>query len=151
MRILLRVTNPQEHLFYRTPPDDCFCNKLNNMSCGICLLFKSRHIEVFCKIMFQLFSTGILVKRSTLQLYRKAIFLAQLLMAATNHLINKCDQEIRQVKNQVIKHEIRKKIKATRLVKFLSCFFKWLECVVLGELQVANALQHRFKIFSGTA
>ena len=70
-------------------------------------------------------------------------------MAASNHLINKCDQKNRQVKNQTIEHQIRRKIKATRLVKFLSCFFKYLECAVLGELQVLNALQHRFKVFSG--
>ena len=49
-------------------------------------------------------------------------------MAASNHFINKCDQ-IRQIKNEIIKHQIRRKIKATRLAKFLSCFFKWLECV----------------------
>ena len=53
-------------------------------------------------------------------------------------------------KHLIIKHQIRTKTKATKLVKFLSCFFKWLDCVVLGELQVSNALQHRFKIFSGT-
>ena len=70
-------------------------------------------------------------------------------MAASNHLINNCGQNIRQVKNEIIKHQIRKKNKTTRVVKFLS-FFKWLECVVLGELQVPNALQDRFKILSGT-
>ena len=39
-----------------------FCissNKLNSISCGICLSFKSRHLELFCKIIIQLFSTGI--------------------------------------------------------------------------------------------
>ena len=55
-------------------------------------------------------------------------------MAASNHLINKCDQKIRQVKNQIVKRQIWKKIKATRFVKFLSCFFKWFEFVALGEL-----------------
>ena len=141
--------------FYRTPLDDCFYNKLKSISCGIFLSFKSRHLELLCKIIIQLFSTGIflglfMVKKSILQLYKTTIFLAQLRMAASNHLIIKCNQKIRQVKNQVIKHQIRRKIKAIRLVKFLSYFFKWLECVVLGELQVPNALQHRFKIFSGT-
>ena len=53
-------------------------------------------------------------------------------------------------KHLIIKHQIRTKTKATKLVKFLSCFFKWLDCVVLGKLQFSNALQHRFKIFSGT-
>ena len=39
-----------------------FCissNKLNSISCGICLSFKSRHLELFCKIIIQLTSTGI--------------------------------------------------------------------------------------------
>ena len=93
----------------------------------------------------------VMVERSTFQLYRTTIFLAQLWMAVSNHLINKCDQKIRLVKGQLIKHQIRRKIKATWLEKFLFCFFKWLECVVLGELQFPKALQHRFKIFSGTA
>ena len=39
-----------------------------------------------------------MVKSSTLQLYRVTIFLPQLWMAASNHLINKYDQKIRQVK-----------------------------------------------------
>ena len=47
-------------------------------------------------------------------------------MAASHHLINKCDQKIRQLKNQIIKHQIRRKINATILVKFLPSFFKWL-------------------------
>ena len=36
-------------------------NKLNSISCGICLSLKSRHLEVFCKIIIQLFPTGIFV------------------------------------------------------------------------------------------
>ena len=36
-------------------------NKLNSISCGICLSFKSRHLVVFCKIIIQLFPTGIFV------------------------------------------------------------------------------------------
>ena len=31
----------------------------NSISCGICLSFKTRHLELFCKIIIQLFSTGI--------------------------------------------------------------------------------------------
>ena len=116
-------------------------NKINSISSGIFLSSKSRHLQMFCQI--KLFW-------STLQLYRTIFFLAQLSMAASNHLINKCDQKIRQVKNQIIERQIGRKIKAPRLVKFLSCFFRWLECVILGELQVLNALQHRFKPFSGT-
>ena len=42
-----------------------------------------------------------------------------------------------------------RKFKATRLLKLLPYFFKWLQCVVLGELRAPNALQYRFKIFSG--
>ena len=107
-------------------------------------------LQIYYSAIPHRYFSWVMVKRSTLQLYKTSIFLAQLWMAASNHLINKCNQKIRQVKNQIIKHQIWRKIKATRLVKFLSCFFKWLECVVLGELQVPNALQHRFKIFSGT-
>ena len=39
-----------------------FCmlsNKLNRTSCGIYLSFKSRHLELFCKVIIQLSSTGI--------------------------------------------------------------------------------------------
>ena len=50
----------------------------------------------------------VMLKRSTLQLYRITIFLAELWVAVSKHLINKCDQITRQVKNQ-IKHQIRKK------------------------------------------
>ena len=96
------------NLFYGTSPDDCFLNKLNSISRGICLAFKSRQLELFCKLIIQLFS-GVMVKRSTLQLYRTIIFLAQLLMAASNHLIDKRNQNIRQVKNQIIKRQIPKK------------------------------------------
>ena len=40
----------------------CFCissNRLNCISCGICLSIKSRHLESFCKIVFQLSSRGV--------------------------------------------------------------------------------------------
>ena len=74
-----------------------------------------------------------------LQLYRTT--------AASRQLINECDQEIRQVKNQITSNS-RAKNKVTKPVKQLSRFFKWLQWVVLGELQVPNALQYRFKIFS---
>ena len=52
-----------------------------------------------------------MVKTATLQLYRTIIFLAQLLMTASNYVISKCDEKIMQVKNQIIKHQIRRKIK----------------------------------------
>ena len=43
--------NFQEQLFsyFFTffPPDNCLCNKLNSMSCGFCLSFKSRHFKLF--------------------------------------------------------------------------------------------------------
>ena len=78
-------------------------------------------------------------KRSNLQLYRTIIILAQLGMVASNNLLNKCDQKI-----------AGRKIKETRPTKFLSCFFEWLECVVLGELKVPKKLQHLFKIFMDT-
>ena len=41
-----------------------------------------------------------------MQLYRTATFLALLSMSASDHLFNKCDQKIRQVKNQTITHQI---------------------------------------------
>ena len=66
------------------------------------------------------------------------------------YLINACDQKIRLVKNQIITHHTLYsgvKFKETRLVKLLPCFFKWLQGVVLRELQVLNALQYRFKVF----
>ena len=56
------LRNFLEHLFYRTPRDDCFCNKLNSILCGICLSFKTRHLELFCKIIIQLFYTGIFLE-----------------------------------------------------------------------------------------
>ena len=37
-------------------------NKLNSISCGICLSFKSRHLELFCKIIIPLSSTGIFLE-----------------------------------------------------------------------------------------
>ena len=67
------------------------------------------------------------------------------------YLINACDQKIRLVKNQIVTHHIlysEVKFKETRLVKLLPCFFKWLQGVVLRELQVPNALHYRFNVFS---
>ena len=125
------------------------CYHLNHRHCAYFEQGLPWHSRSSLMLLHRYFFT-VMVKRSTLQLYRTIIFLAQLWMAASTHLINKCYQKIRQVKNQIIKHQIRRKIKATRLLKFLFCFFKWLERVLLGELQVPNALQHRFKIFSGT-
>ena len=50
-------------------------------------------------------------------------------MAASDHLFNKYDQKIRQVKSQIITHQVpEEKIKATRLLKLLPCFLKWLAC-----------------------
>ena len=127
------------------------CNKLNSILYGICLSFRNRDLKLFRKTIVQLFLlryfSRIMAKRSTLQFYR-TIFLAQLWMAVSNHLFNKCDEKVIQAKNQIMKHQVRRKIKASGLVKVLSCFFKWLDCVILRELQVSNALQHRFKIFS---
>ena len=82
---------------------------------------------LFYKIIIQLFSTGIFLglwSSGPPCNFTEQLFFAQLWMAASNYLINQCDQKNRQVKNQIIKHQIRRKIKATRLVKFLSCFFK---------------------------
>ena len=62
---------------------------------------------MFCKIIIQLPSRGIFLglwlrdPRCTLQ-NDNSILLVQQWMAASNHLINKCDQKIRQVKNQKI-------------------------------------------------
>ena len=47
-------------------------------------------------------------------------------MAASNHLLNKCDQKNKNVKNQIIASYSGGKLQATRHVKLLSCFFKWL-------------------------
>ena len=107
-------------------------------------------LENYHSANFHRYLPRVMVKRSTLQLYRTTIFLAQLCMVTSNYLINKCDQKVTQVKNKIINIKSGRKIKATRLVKFQYFFFKRLECVVIGELQVPNALQYRFKIFSGT-
>ena len=76
--------------FYRTPPDDCFCNKLNSISCGIYLSFRSRHLELFCKIIIQVFFTGIFLglwsRGPSCNFTEQLFFLAQLWMAASNHL-----------------------------------------------------------------
>ena len=37
-------------------------NKLNSISCDICLSFKSRHLQLFCKIIIQLNSIGIFLR-----------------------------------------------------------------------------------------
>ena len=52
------------------------------------------------------YSSRVVVKKFILQLYRTTTFLAQLWMAASDHLVNKCDQKIRHVKNQIITHHI---------------------------------------------
>ena len=48
-------------------------------------------------------STG---HRSILQPYRATISLAQLWIAASDHLFNNGDKKIRQAKNQIIAHRI---------------------------------------------
>ena len=81
------------------------CNKLNSISRGICVSFKSSYLELFCKIIIYYLAilqrnfSRVMVKSSTVQLYRTIIFLVQLWMVPSNHLINKCNQKIRQVKN----------------------------------------------------
>ena len=71
--------------------------------------------------------------------------LLQLLAASDSYLINY--QKIRHVKNQIIiiTFYCGGKFKATRLVNLLPCFFKLLQSVILGKLQVPNALQYRFR------
>ena len=91
-----------------------FCissNKLSSISCGICLSFKNRHLELFCIIIIQLSSTGIFLglrSRDPPSYFTEQLFFLHS-CNAFNHSINKYDQEIRQVKNQIIKHQIRKK------------------------------------------
>ena len=93
-----------------------FCissNKLNSISCGICLSFKSRHLELFYKIIIHLSPAGIFLglwsRVPPCNFSERLFFFAQLWMAAFNHLINKRDQKIWQVENQIIKCQIRKK------------------------------------------
>ena len=93
----------------------------------------------FVDFVFHRYFARAMIKRFILQLYRTNIFLAQRQMTAYDHL-----------SNDAIKKLSRWKIKATRLAKWLTGFFKRLEGVALGELQASNALQYRFKIFSGT-
>ena len=52
-------------------------NKLKIISCGICLTFKSRHLELFCKIVIQLSSTSIFLgswSRSPPCIFTEALF-----------------------------------------------------------------------------
>ena len=56
--------------------------------------------------------------------------------------------EIRHVKNENNNtSNSGEKIKVTRLMKWLPCFFKWLQRVLLGELQISKALRYRFENF----
>ena len=84
----------------------CFVfRQLSSISCGICLSFKSRHLELSCKIFIQLSSTVIFVElwsRGPPYYFAEQLFFFW-------HVINKCNQIIRQVTNQIIKHHIRKK------------------------------------------
>ena len=74
-------------------------NKLNSISCGICLSFKSRHLELFCKIIIQLSSTDIFLglwsRGPPCNFTEQLFFLRSREWLASNHLINKCDQKIR--------------------------------------------------------
>ena len=51
--------NPRVFIFivFCIPSNNC--NKLKSILYGICLSVKSRHLELFCKIIIQLFSAGI--------------------------------------------------------------------------------------------
>ena len=51
--------NPRVFIFFVFCISSNNCNKLNSISCGICLSFKSRHLELFCQIIIHLSSTGI--------------------------------------------------------------------------------------------
>ena len=128
-------------------------NKPNSISCGICLSFKSKHLQLFYKIIIQLSSTGIF-----LGLWSKVPpcnFTEQLFFLHSCEWllpITKIISAIKKLGRWKIKKwniKSRTKIKVTRLLKFLSRFFRWLECVLLGKLQVPNPLQYRFKTFSG--
>ena len=77
-----------------------------------------------------------MVGSSIFRLYETTIFLAQLRMNASDHLFNKCDQEIRQVKIQA--QILEEKLK--QLCLWLHCFFEWLLRVVPADLQVPNEL-----------
>ena len=66
-----------------------------------------------------------MVERSILQLYKTTIFLEQLQMVASNNLFNKCDQEIRQLKNQIITHQIpEKKLYQLYACEMTALFFR---------------------------
>ena len=115
MYINIKTTHPISLKFFSIFFVLCISsNKLNSISRGTCLSFRRSHLQLFCKIVIQLSSIGIflglcMVKRSALQLYRTTIFLAQLWVTASNHLINKYGQKLRQVKNQIINRQTRKK------------------------------------------
>ena len=99
-----------------------FCllfNKLNSISCGICLSFKIRHLELLCKIIIQLSSSGFFLglwsRGPPCNFIEQRLFLRSCewllhsFNGCCNHLINKCDKKTRQVKNEIIKHQIQKK------------------------------------------
>ena len=67
----------------------------------VTFLYHSKAVIWSCSAILHRYFSRVMVKRT--------IFLAQLCMVASSHLINKCDQKVRQVKNQIIKHQIRKK------------------------------------------
>ena len=52
------------------------------------------------------YSSRVMIKKSIWQLYRTTTFLALLWMAASDNFLNKCNQKIRHVKNQVMTYHI---------------------------------------------
>ena len=80
---------------------------------GLCFQLLNKKVYKFIEneIRLHRYFSRAMVKMSILQLYKTTIFLAQLWMAASNHLFNKCDQKIRQVKNQVTYHIAEEELK----------------------------------------
>ena len=52
------------------------------------------------------YSSRVMIKKSIWQLYRTTTFLALLWMAASDNFLNKCNQKIRHMKNQVMTYHI---------------------------------------------
>ena len=93
----------------------CFVFRLtkqNSISCCICLSLKTRHLELFYKIIIQLFSIGIFLglwSRGPPCNFTEQLFFLHSCAWLLSNILDKCDQKIRQVKNQIIKHQIWKK------------------------------------------
>ena len=88
-----------------------------------------------------------MIKRSRLQPYRTTIFLHSCGWLLPSIYLISARSKKKKKKNHI--SNSGGKIKATSLPKLLPCFVKKLQHVVLGELQVPNALQYRFKMLSG--